>query len=287
MIISMTPRRLAAALCACTLLLSACSMPKLVYGQADWLLLRQVDRYLDLDDTQSTRLSDAIVVAMRRHRSEELPAIADTLRTFAANARDGLEHTDVRAGIEHARALALRSAELGVAPLSAALADLAPRQRAHLAERFEERNERYRERHALDAPREQRLERRVQRTVALIEDWTGPLLPEQQALVREIRDGMSDSASHWLAYTQARQRALLALLDTGAAAHDIATLLRDSWLSQQDLPAALATNRARQIDALVELLVRLDATLDSTQRAHLVGRLEDYARAADTLAREA
>lgn len=283
----MTPLRLAAALCACTLLLSACSMPKLVYGQADWLLLRQVNRYLDLDDTQSTQLAEAISAGMRRHRSEELPAIAATLRTFAAHARGGLEHADVRAGIERTRALALRSADLGVAPLSAALADLAPAQRAHLAERFEERNEKYRERHAMDAPREHRLERRAQRTVQQIEDWTGPLRPGQKALVREIRDAMPDSAPHWLAYSQDRQRALLALLGRGATAHDIAMLLRESWLHQQDLPPILAANRPRQIDALVELLVGLDATLDSTQRAHLISRLEKYARDADTLAREA
>lgn len=287
MIIAVTPQRLAAMLCACTLLLAACSMPKLIYGQADWLLLREVDDYLDLDEAQSTQLADAIAAALRRHRVEELPVIAATLRTFAAYARDGLEHAAVRAGIERVRALALRSAELGVPPLSAALADLSPRQRAHLAERFAQRNAKYRERHALDAPREQRLERRAQRTVERIEDWTGPLRPEQGALVREVGDTMPDNAARWLAYTQARQRALLALLETGASAHDIAALLRNAWLHRQDLPPQLAADRARQIDALVELLVRLDATLDSTQRAHLVSRLEDYARDADTLARDA
>lgn len=287
MIIAMTPLRLAAMLCACALLLAACSMPKLVYGQADWLLLREIDRYLDLDEAQSTQLGDAIAARLRRHRVEELPAIAATLRSFAAHARGGLEHAFVRAGIERTRALALRSAELGIAPLSAALADLGPRQRAHLAERFMERNAKYRERHALDAPREQRMQRRAQRTVERIEDWTGPLRPEQGELVRAVRDSMPDNAAQWLAYTQARQRALLTLLDAGASAHDIAALLRNAWLLQQDLPPELAANRARQIDALIELLVRLDATLDSTQRAHLVSTLEDYARDADTLAREA
>lgn len=286
MIVTASARRAVATLCACALLLSACSMPKLLYGQADWLLMRQVNEYLDLDPAQAAQLAAAIAAGMQRHRVEELPAIAATLRGFAAHARSGLNHANVRDGIERARTLALRSAELGIAPLSATLAALTPAQRAHLARRFDVHNDRYRERHALHAPREQRLQRRAQRTVERIEDWTGPLEPEQVTLVHAIRDSMPDNAAQWLAYTQARQRELLAALDAGAPARDIERLLRASWLQQQDLPAVLAAHRAQQIDALVELLVRLHATLDSVQRAHLVGRLEDLARDADALARE-
>lgn len=262
-------------------------MPRLFYGQADWLLLRQVNGYLDLNDAQSAQLTDAIALGLQRHRSEELPEIAATLRAFAVHARAGLRHAEVREGIERMRTLALRSAELGVEPLSAALADLDPQQRAYLAGRFERRNNKYQERHALDAPLERRQDRRAQRTVDTIEDWTGPLMPEQVALVREIRDAMPDSASLWLAYTQARQRRLLAQLDAGASAREIASLLRASWLQQEDLPPALVANRKRQVEALVELLLRLDATLNSTQRIHLANRLEKFARDAHSLSREA
>jgi len=284
--ITVTPSRLAAVICACMLLLSACSMPRLIYSQADWLLLREVNDYLDLDDAQSTQLAAAIAMGMRQHRVQELPDIGATLRDFAVYARDGLRPAQVHAGIERVRALALRSAELGVPALSDALANLTPQQRAHLARRFDERNAKYAERHALDASQEVRLERRARRTVERIEDWTGPLLPEQVALVHAIRGTMPDVAAHWLAYARSRQRALLAQLDAGAPARDIGALLRRSWLHQEDLPPALAAPRERQIAVLVELLVRLDATLDSTQRAHLVGRLEDYARDADSLSRE-
>jgi hypothetical protein len=275
-------------MCASMLLLSACSMPRLLYSQADWLLMRHVNGYLDLDSAQSARLADAIASGLRRHRAEELPLIAETLRDFAASARSGLRPHLAHDGIARMRMLAMRSAELGIEPLSATLVGLDTRQRARMAERLERRNRDYHERHALDAPSQLRLERRTTQGIERIEYWTGPLTEPQIELIRAAFSAMPDSAAQWLAYTQARQDELLRLLQADAPAHEVAQLLRGSWLHNDDLPQALAHNRQRQLEAWVDLLVRLDATLNSTQRAHLVGRLEKLARDAEQLsAREA
>jgi hypothetical protein len=277
--------RIAAALACCALLLAGCSMPKLVYGQADWLLLRTIDGYLDLSDVQSERVADFLAVELERHRTAALPAFADAFRDAAGRVRRGIAPDDARWAIERGRTLVVRSIEPVLPVVASALSELDTAQRAHLAERIAERNREYRERHALDAPREVRFERRARRTVERVEDWTGPLEPEQVELVHAVRNAMPDSAPEWLEYTESRQRALLALIDTGAPAHEIEALLRGWWLRLDALPHTLAAKRDRQLEALVELAVRVDATLNSTQRMHLVDRLEDLARDADALAR--
>lgn len=279
--------RMAAVSAACAVLLAGCSMPRLLYGQADWLLLREVDHYLELREEQREEVARALEAHLERHRAEQLPLAAEALAQAAERARRGLTHGDARWLVERVRSLARASVEPALPTLAAALADLTPRQRAHLARRMEERNRDYAERHALDASPAQRVRRRAERLVERIEYWTGPLDREQVALVHELRARMPDSSAAWLAYTRDRQQALLALAARGAPAARIEALLRGWWLRLDAMPAPLAAMRDRQVDALARLLVRLDATLDSTQREHLVGRLRSLSEDARHLAREA
>ncbi len=265
-------------------LLAACSVPRLMYQNADWLLMRRMNEYLALEGAQHDRVAEALAARLADHRTRELPTFAAAFEDAAARARRGLSEDDARWLLKQGRALLVSTVD-GTLPLVAdALAALDERQRRQLAERIEQRNRDYSERHLLEAPREQRFARRAARTVDRVEDWTGPLDEAQVALVHELRDAMPDSAGDWLTYSRERQQALLALLDGHAPAARIEALLRGWWLRLEHLPAALAAKRDRQIEGIVQLIVRLDATLNSTQRLHLVGRLEDLARDARALA---
>jgi len=270
-----------------TLLLAACSMPRLAYNQADWLVLRELDSYLDLRDEQRERAAGVLEVHLSRHRREMLPGFARTFTEIAERTRRGLGDDDAHWIIEHSRALLAASAEDLLPDLAAVLADLDAKQRAHLRARLEERNREYREEHALDAPREERLEGAVARTVERIEFWTGPLSDEQLALVRELRSAMPDSAGAWLAYTEAQQQRLLALLDAGAPAADVDAFLRAWLLRQEGMPPLMAALREWRFAGLRAMLVRVTASLNSMQRERLLDRLEDLAEDASELATSA
>ncbi len=281
------PAPLGAALLAVSaLLLASCSVPRLLYQNADWLVLRELDGYMDLHEAQRDWVAVALEERLERHRREELPVFARSFQDAAARARRGFQPADARWVMERGRELLADTVD-GTLPLVArALSELDADQRRHLAERIAERNQDFRERHHLDRSREERFARRARRLVDRLEDWTGPLNEEQVALVHAIRNGMPDSAPAWLAYSEERQRALLALLERGGSAAEIEALLRGWWLRLEGLPPELAAKRDRQVAALEELIVRLDGTLDSVQRAHLVGKLEDLARDARSLATE-
>jgi hypothetical protein len=269
------------------LTLAGCSMPRLAYQQADWLLLREMDSYLDLRDEQREYVALALETHLIRHRAEYLPGFAAAFSEAAARARRGLAEEDWRWALQQSRVLLIGTAELMLPTLASTLADLSPEQRRHLAQRMAEGNDEYAESHALEtAPREQ-MRRTTERSVARIERWTGTLSEEQITIVHETSRAMPDVAADWLSYVRGRQQDLLALLDSGAPAPEIEDFLRGWWVRRDNLPPQLAHKRDRRIAARIKLLAHLDATLDSVQREHLVDRLQDLADDARSLLREA
>lgn len=275
---------LAVAWALTALLLSGCSMQRLAYNNADWLLLQELDSYLDLTDGQQSRTEAALAVAHRRHRQSVLPEAADALADAAARVRRGLTEPDVREVMDTARTLLASTLAEVLPTVSAALSELSGEQRSHLEARLAKRNQDYAERHWLDLSRAERLERRAARTVSRIEEWTGPLSAEQSALVHTLRSEMPDNAADWLTHTRARQQALMTLIARGSPASAVERFLHDWWLFRDDLPAELSAVRERQTEGFVRLIARLAATLDSVQRSHLANRLDALARDARELA---
>lgn len=266
--------------------LVGCSAQRLAYNQADWLLLNRLDAYLDLTDEQEDAASAMLQQAHLAHRRNQLPVLANALEDVSQRTRRGLGEDDAQWILVRGRALMTETLGPLLPGLAQTLASLSAEQRTYLAEQLDERNEAYVERNGLNLPREERLERRADRTVSQLEDWTGPLSEEQVALVHRIRNSMPDSAGAWLEYTRSQQQQLLNLLASNAGADRIEAHLRGWWLFESPVPPDLKQRRDMQMAALRQLLVELDASLDSQQRAHLVDRLDDLVSDARDLAQE-
>ena len=278
--------RLFAAVAFATLL-AGCSMTRMLYNQADWLLLEEMDSYLDLRDEQRERVAGALTASLQNHRVQQLPGLATALREAAVRARRGLTDEDAGWVLDTGDALMAATARELLPVLSSTLAELDAGQRKHLAARLDERNREYTESHWLDAPREERLAKRAEVTVDRVKDWIGPLSDQQVALVTRIRNAMPDSAGTWLAYNRERQQGLLRLLESGAGAQAVERYLYGWWVGREGLPQEAATlRREGTLAGLKSLLLELDASLDSVQREYLVDRLEDLAEDATVLARE-
>ena len=277
--------RTAAALAMLTLIVTGCSMPRLAYQQADWLLLRAMDSYLALRDEQREQIEVALQTHLARHRREHLPDIAETLDEASARVQRGLAEADVRWSLASGWALFDRTAEFLLPTMASALADLSDEQRQHLARHMSEQADEYAEKFAVDMPAEERWRRDTRHTVKRIEHWTGTLSEEQIAIVDAASRTMPNISPDWFAYMQSRQRALITLLESGAAAPAIEALLREWWIRRGSLPAQLALKRAQRNEARVKLITRLDATLTSMQREHLIDRLQDLAEDARSLMR--
>ena len=83
--------------CVFGLMLSGCSMVRLAYENADWLLLRKIDSYLDLDQVQRELASGLLEKRLRNHRARELPVWIAFLRRAGDHAADGLTERELSA----------------------------------------------------------------------------------------------------------------------------------------------------------------------------------------------
>jgi hypothetical protein len=253
-------------------------MPRLAYQQTDWLLLRELDNYLDLRDEQQEHLARVIETQLARHRVEQLPAIAQALEEASARAQRGMDEEDVRWSLLRGRELLASSAALLIPSAASTLADLDVGQRKHLAAYLDEQINEYAERYSTELSNDERWQRSTERTVRRIERWTGTLSEKQVALVHDVSRSMPDVVADWISYTQSRRSELLALLDSGAKAAVFEDLLRKRWLLHNAMPVQLARIRAQRIEARIAMIARIDRSLDSVQREHLVNRLQDLAR---------
>jgi len=131
-----------------------------------------------------------------------------------------------------------------------------------------------------------RRERRVERSIAMVEFFIGPLRPEQVELIALRRNAMPLTANDWLAYHQSRQQQLLALLRNRASATQLQRFLFAWWVELADQPPALARKMRLNTQAWSQMMLALDASLDERQRQNLLDKLDQFIGAFEELISE-
>jgi len=267
---STLPRLLAAALALVLLLgASGCSRVRLVYGSADLLLASYADDYLGLQDEQRQRWEPQLRGVLAEHRREGLPQLAAFFDQGLKVSQAGFPSGDTACLIRAARGVYQDHARLAVELAAPLLADLRPSQVKSLRARFARDQAEDR----AEAAGDLELHRRAQRYVRAIEDWTGPLGPDQRALVSETTGRMPDTRQAVLAYRTRKRDQLIALLEAGADTQRLKGYLTTWLVDYEDLPPGLEGAGEVLEEHLVELVTRLGQGLTQKQRAHLERRL--------------
>lgn len=256
------------------LLTVACSRTDLLYDNADWLAYRWADKLLDASGAQQDAWRDMFRQAMAEHRRELLPQLVQLLHGVEAGVGRGLTSGELRCWLGVADRVYREHARWAIAPASLVLADLSPPQVEHLAGQLSARNEEYRETY-LDPDLAQRERRRVERYIERVERWTGDLTTAQLRLVEALVGRMPDTAAGWLDYRQHTQRALLALLGTGAKQQTLQRFLDAWWVDLAGRPPDLLDKTRRVRDGVIDLVVALDETITPRQRERVRERLRD------------
>ncbi len=260
------------------LIVGACSATRLAYDNADFFLLRWVDRYIEPTPAQDEILEAGLDEVLGRHRTELLPDYVLYLRGAAVVVADGLSRAELQCLVSSFEELYARTVEL-IIPLAAAiLAELNEEQQERLARRLEKDDARF-EREWLQEERRDRLARRSERFLERIEEWTGELYARQEASVREATLAFPDTAPAWYAYRLGQQEELLRLVGSGAGAESVEVFLRDWWIVQSGLEPDLSEQIDEAVQRFVDMVVALDATLTVAQRERVVSRLELFADA--------
>ena len=263
------------ALLLLSLLLGACAgATRVVYDNADAAVLILADRYLDLEGKQWKLARGSIGRFHAWHRQTELPRYASLLQSAAGRVERGLTRDDVEWGIQSLRAryaVLIGAAVRESRPLLDALdADNVAALERHFAA---EDQKRVRERLSGDPAKQER--DRVAAIVKRFEEWTGPLSEAQKELVRRFVRSTADYPRYAHESRLRKQRELVELLQrnvragNGSPAED----LRSHLLAWEDRGVPKREFRAR----FVQLILDLDRTLTSSQRASAIERLRRYA----------
>lgn len=264
------PRSALLACLAALLMLAGCSRVYLAYNTADFFLERYADDWLALDGAQMADWRPALKAALGAHRQDELPYLAAFFDELHKAALAGFEADGVGCLLDEFEEIYRRHFRIAVDLAAPLLVGLDAGQIRALDRKFREDREAPDEDPAAVARRERN---RAHRYAESVEWWIGPLSSEQREIVREVTAAMPDTAAEWEAYRAARQDALIRLLQEGAGEAPIRRHLSDWLVDYRGLPPGLQQARREIRRRVVELFVRIDATLSSTQRSHLADRL--------------
>jgi hypothetical protein len=252
---------------------TGCSRVQIAYGTADFAMELYASRYLGLNDRQVATWRPFLRAALDRHRDEELPAISTLLALAASDIRDGLTTAKVSGWMEQIEPIYRRHARLFATAAAPLLVTLSETQIDSLENKF---HEQAREDATDNSPERlaKRQRKRTERYIENIEWATGELTEPQRELVRKEIALLPDTATSWYAYRDQQREALIALLRRGADTEQVRDFL-NRWLADfDDLPVDLTQARDQLRAGLIQLIVKIDATLSETQRDHFEQRLK-------------
>ena len=259
----------------------------LVYPRLDTLGTWYVEGLVSLDDTQSTELERMLEARLDWHRDSELVRYATFLRGMSDSVQ---RRTDAGTWREAARQAEVfwRDLGAGLAPVAVALGPTLTDEQVDellrsLAEQDDEEWEEY-----ADRTPQQRIERRQKSWRRGIERYTGRLDASQRALVNARAAASGSAIPEWREYRRAWREELAATLRVrGDAAQFEPRITRlfahpDDWWT----PGYRAALERRRGD-LIDLLVELDATLSSRQRAAAGREFTSLAAELEALSKQA
>ena len=258
------------------LALAGCSVVGVFYERLDTLVLREAERWFDLDSAQTVRLRERVDERLAQHRAEELPRYAAFLERSADVVASGATPEQLEQEFDLLEGILRDALRHSIPALAATLAELQPAQVERFARRLEESNAEYREEY-LDAPATRRRAERIEAATEGVERWSGRLEPAQRALLAGMIDAIPDDAGAWYERRLLWQQGLLELLHQGAPAQTHTAYLESWWVDDSRRDAVHAEQLERNRAVTAAALATLIDGLGAAQRTRAAGRLRDMA----------
>ena len=254
------------------ILLAGCSSLSF-YRYADWLILWQVDHYVDLTSDQRRDLAQRLTPLLARHRHEAIPQYEAFLVQVRQRFERGLTSQDIDEIYASYDRLRADLFDRVVADGGVLLAAVDSRQVRILEAALQKDDDKAVR--LVQAPAPERLKKRAQATIYWLEDWLGSLSKDQEAQIREWSLSLPDTQQAWVAYQQQRQQELLALLHQPRTPEHVAGELRTMFVYQDHTAPQAYQDAVRQMRAAVRAMaLAIDQRLTPDQRHHVVTKLQ-------------
>jgi hypothetical protein len=164
-------------------LLQGCSAVKLGYQQLPTLSYWWLDSAVSFNDSQSTRVKEALSQVHQWHRSQELPTYLELLQRGIDLSQGPVQASQVCGVWTDIQTRLDRSMRVMVSQAAPVVTQLGPRQLSHLARHFETKNEAW-DKEWLQGSAAERLERRSEKTLERYQSFYGDLTAAQTALIK-------------------------------------------------------------------------------------------------------
>lgn len=270
---------------AAAVLLSGCSKLRLGYEYADWLVIYSVEDNFDLEKTQRQRFKDGVESYFRWHRKAMLPQYADLLARAADSLGKGLRPEGLDTGYSQFQVLYRKTMAPTVDRATDLLLSLSPTQVDQWQEKVKKKNQKLRK--DFSGSREDQLERRCEKTLDELEDWTGKLSKEQKKQIRTLSRGLPWNGHLWLDHREKVQAALASLLRNKAPREAVRKYLEDYFVYPERLRSQEYNDRIKESEVKTRtMIIRIHALLTAQQRRHFIARVDKLARDFRTMSRQ-
>jgi hypothetical protein len=259
---------------------AGCSVVRVGYNQADHLAYWWLDRFVDFDEAQKSRVRASLTQWFSWHRREHLPQYAGllahsrvmVLEDTTSERTCGL-WTEIRGYMDGAFDRAL--------PMAVDITStLAPVQIRNIERRYARINEEFDEDH-VQGNAEARLKRSVKRTVERAEFFYGKLDSQQREFIRQRLAASPYEVGIWNAERHRRQQDLVQLLRQSTSGTPERDKIRDALRAYMERVYRSPNEAYRKYaDNLwaynCDFVASLHNTTTSTQRAHAAKKIKGW-----------
>ena len=261
-----------------------CSLLGLAFDNLEWIAMRYVHQYLDLNDEQDAAFRANLVVTIEAYRKDGLDDIIRTLAVAQAYAADGVTADEIKHLGTEGRKIYRDIVGRLLPLLVLVLPTLGPDQLSHLKAKNTERNENFAQRYGLKATSRERIALRGERMAETLTFWVGELEHSQYLRLDALSARLPDHVEVWQRYRLEQQSILYEHIARRASANEFESLLEEWFLHQGGLGAAsyLASTEAQAI--VWDIMVEVDRMITASQRQHLLRRLRTLRKELEALA---
>ena len=257
-------------------------MIDIAYNNGTTLVGNEIDNAFDLSEAQNDQLDSRLDQFFEWHRKQELvryQQLLDQAALATANGITAAEFMELNKGIRFAWQ---RSLEKAIDSLGDLAVTLTPQQIENYRQYHRESLGKFDD--YLQKSTQQREIFRVTRNYDRLEDWFGDFDEFQETKIAARLQQLPDIYEPWLRFREARQQALIGILNN-ASSNGISTKELKTILLDTTTEYALAFEPLRQSywQAYAVAMEDINGWLTSGQRQHAATRLRKYAQVAARL----
>ncbi|MBU3916014.1 hypothetical protein KKA14_10810 [bacterium] len=213
--------------------IAGCSSIKLGYGYLDWYLVSKIDDYFDLSNDQKAVVKEEVLILIKWHRHVELPQYVAFLKEAREKLLKDVTPKEIDYIFQQYEVAKIRLFEHCIPVGAKLLTQLNKNQVDYFQKEIKESNEEIAEEHNLSAAELNK--KRNEKALKSYADWVGSLNEQQEKMIVEFEQGLSDLYAEYMDQRLKRQGIFVnTLLEFPKDQQKLEETLKALWLGDED-----------------------------------------------------